>query len=73
MSKVDKIAALAVPPLLYSYKEARAMMGGVSESTWTLWVAQGLITPVCIGPRKRFVKYEDLVRLAQGATFQKAV
>jgi predicted site-specific integrase-resolvase len=54
------------PRLLYSYKEAREKLGGVPESTFSLWIAQGLIEPVRIGPRRCFVKHEDVVRLAQG-------
>jgi hypothetical protein len=66
MSKPDKNAAAAVPPLLHSYAEARAMLGGVPASTFDLWIAQGLVEPVRIGRRRRFIKHEDVVRLALG-------
>ena len=58
-------------PLLHSYKEARALLGGIPESTFALWIAQGLVEPVRIGPRRCFVKHEDVVRLAQGASSPK--
>ena len=57
--------------LLYSYTEAREQLGGVPQSTWSMWIAQGLVVPVRIGPRRCFVKREDLVRLAQGDPTQK--
>ena len=57
--------------LLYSYQEARRLLGDVPESTFALWIRNGLFTPIKIGPRRSFVAYEDLVRLAQGAALPK--
>ena len=59
--------------LLYSYTEARALLGGVPLSTFSMWIADGLIVPVRIGPRRAFIKHEDIVRLAQGVTLPMAV
>lgn len=50
--------------LLYSYSEARVILGGVPKSTFALWIKQGLIQPVRIGPRRCFVRRADLERLA---------
>ena len=58
--------------LLYSYAEARELLGGVPVSTFSMWIAQGLIVPVRVGPRRCFVKCEDLMRLADGGATQKA-
>jgi len=52
--------------LLYSYQEARELLGGVPVSTFALWIAKGLVHPVKIGPRRCFIKREDLLRLANG-------
>ncbi|WP_285576040.1 hypothetical protein [Geothrix limicola] len=52
--------------LLYSYQEAREQLGGVPVSTFALWIAKGLIEPVRIGPRRCFIRHEDLIRLASG-------
>lgn len=52
--------------LLYSYQEARQLLGGVPLSTFALWIAKGLVEPVRIGPRRCFIKHEDLIRLASG-------
>jgi hypothetical protein len=57
----------AVTPLLHNYREARALLGGVPTSTFAYWIAQGLLTPVRIGPRRCFIRHEDIVRLTQGA------
>ena len=61
----------AVCRLLYPYSEARALLGGVPKSTWNLWIAEGLVEPVRIGPRRCFIRHEDIQRLAQGGTMQK--
>ena len=58
--------------LLYSYPEARKMLGGVPQSTFALWIAKGILKPVKIGPRRCFIRYEDLVRLASGDELEKA-
>jgi len=58
-------------PLLYNYAEARKMLGGVPVSTFAMWIAQGLVEPVRIGPRRCFIRHEDVVRLAQGVTLPK--
>lgn len=58
-------------PLLHPYPEARAMLGGVPPSTFAMWIAEGLLTPVRIGPRRCFIKHEDILRLAQGASLPK--
>lgn len=58
--------------LLYSYAEARELLGGVPLSTFALWIAKGIIEPVKIGPRRCFVRYEDILRLAGGYTLPKA-
>ncbi len=52
--------------LLFSYHESRQLLGGVPKSTFALWIADGLFDPVRIGPRRCFVKREDLLRLAGG-------
>jgi len=54
--------------LLYSYEESREMLGGVPESTFALWIAKGFLKPVSIGPRRAFIRYEDLVRIANEGT-----
>ena len=51
--------------LLHSYEEARAYMGGVPKRTFSQWISDGIIIPVSIG-RRRFIRHEDLVRLASG-------
>ena len=50
--------------LLYSYPEARKLLGDVPVSTFAGWIAAGLINPVRIGPRRCFVSHQDLVQLA---------
>ena len=57
--------------LLYSYREARRLLGGIPESTFAQWAAKGLFTPVKIGPRRAFVAHDDLVRLSRGAALPK--
>lgn len=52
--------------MLYSYAEARAWLGGVPQSTFAKWIHDGLLVPVKIGPRRCFIRHEDLVRLARG-------
>lgn len=52
--------------LLYSYQESRELLGGVPQSTFALWISTGILTPVKIGPRRAFIRYDDLVRLASG-------
>ena len=52
--------------LLYSYSEARELLGGVPISTFALWVATGLVHPVRIGPRRCFITRDELARLAKG-------
>lgn len=52
--------------LLYSYQEARKLIGNVPQSTFAMWIANGLVEPVRIGPRRCFIKHEDLIRLASG-------
>jgi len=56
------------PRLLYSYAEARRLIGNVPQSTFALWIADGLVTPVRIGPRRCFIKREDLMRLQAEGT-----
>ncbi len=58
--------------LLYSYPEAREVLGGVPQSTFALWIAKGILTPVKIGPRRCFIRHDDLVRLAYGVELPKA-
>ena len=62
----------APPRLLYSYAEARHLLGGVPVSTFALWIADGLVVPVRIGPRRCFIRHEDLLRLASGQPLHKA-
>ena len=57
--------------LLHSYQEARELLGGVPRSTFALWIAQGLLSPVRIGPRRCFVRHADLLRLAQGGACER--
>jgi hypothetical protein len=57
--------------LLHSYSEARQILGDVPVSTWSMWIAQGLVVPVRIGPRRCFIRHEDVVKLAQGVTLPK--
>lgn len=52
--------------LLYSYSEARELLGGVPVSTFAGWIAAGLLKPVRIGPRRCFIRHEDLVALSDG-------
>ncbi len=52
-------------PLLYSYREARALLGNVPAATFALWIANGLLTPCRIGPRRCFIRRDDLLRLSQ--------
>jgi len=52
--------------LLYSYQEARELLGGLPVSTFALWIAKGFVEPVRIGPRRCFIKHADLIRLANG-------
>jgi hypothetical protein len=68
-------AAAVVAPLLHSYLEARKLLGNVPEATFALWISKGLLVPVRIGPRRCFIRHEDVVRLAQvpGPLTQKAV
>lgn len=58
--------------LLYGYKEARQLLGGVPQSTFAMWIAIGLVQPVRIGPRRSFIKHDDLMRLSSGAALPKA-
>ncbi len=53
---------------LFSYSEARELLGNVPESTWNKWIADGLVKPVRIGPRRCFIRYEDMVRLQAEGT-----
>ena len=64
-------AAEGVAPLLHNYREARRLLGNVPVPTFAMWIAKGLIVPVRIGPRRCFIRHEDVVRLAQGDTFPK--
>jgi hypothetical protein len=52
-------------PLLHSYPEARALLGGIPQSTFAMWIAQGIIVPVKIGPRRAFIRHSDILRLSQ--------
>jgi len=52
--------------MLYSYVEARKELGDVPVSTFAKWVHDGLVVPVKIGPRRCFIRHEDLIRLAAG-------
>jgi len=52
--------------LLYSYAEARKKLGNVPVSTFALWIANGLLHPVRIGPRRSFIKHDELMALAGG-------
>lgn len=52
--------------LLHSYAEARAVLGDVPVSTFALWIRQGLVHPIKIGPRRCFISHEELLRLASG-------
>lgn len=52
--------------LLYSYAEARALLGGVAVSTFAMWVASGIVHPVKIGPRRCFITHDELMRLVGG-------
>lgn len=61
-----------VKKLLYSYPEARMMLGDVPQSTFALWIAKGILTPVKIGPRRCFIRHADLVRLVSGADLDQA-
>ena len=70
--------AVVVPPsleeqgqVLYSYAQARAMLGGVPVSTWSWWISHGLVKPVRIGARRCFIRHEDVVMLAQGIALPK--
>lgn len=65
-------ALSATPRLLYSYTEARELLGGVPVSTFALWIATGLVVPVKIGPRRCFIRHADLARLASGEPSQVA-
>ena len=58
--------------LLYSYTEAREALGGVPKSTFALWIREGILTPVRIGPRRCFIRHDDLVRVAAGVELPKA-
>lgn len=58
--------------LLYNYADAREQLGGVPPSTFALWISKGLIVPVKIGPRRSFIRHEDLVRLASGEALEQA-
>ena len=53
---------------LFSYLESRELLGGVPASTWHKWIADGLVKPVRIGPRRCFIRYEDLMRLQAEGT-----
>lgn len=53
--------------LIYNYAETRQLLGGVPVSTFAQWISEGLVRPVRIGPRRCFVRHEDLVRLAGGS------
>jgi len=50
--------------LLYSYEEARAQLGDVPRNTFARWIADGILRPICIGQRRKFIRREDLLRLA---------
>lgn len=58
--------------LLFSYVEARELLGGVPQSTFALWLRKGILTPVKIGPRRCFIRRDDIVRLASGPDLEKA-
>lgn len=53
---------------LFSYAEARELLGNVPGSTWAKWIADGLVKPVRIGPRRCFIRREDLARLQAEGT-----
>jgi hypothetical protein len=57
----------AAPPAraLYSFAQARELLGGVSDPTFRRWIAQRLLIPVRIGPRRSFIRHEDIVRLSE--------
>lgn len=64
----DACREVVQPRLLYPYKEARQLLGDVAVSTFAGWIASGLLKPVRIGPRRAFIKHEDIVRLqAEGS------
>lgn len=50
--------------LLYSYIEARHLLGNVPQSTFALWIAKGLFHPVRIGPRRSFIRRDELLQVA---------
>lgn len=52
-------------PLL-SYTACRKAVGDVPRSTFDSWIAAGILVPVAIGPRRKFIRREDLERLIQG-------
>ena len=58
------LEAKSPEPLLHNYAEARALLGGVPISTFSLWIAQGLLIPVRIGPRRSFIRHSDILALA---------
>lgn len=64
-------ALSTTPRLLYSYVEARELLGGVPIATFALWIAKGILKPVKIGPRRCFIKHEDILRLASGGETEK--
>ncbi len=57
---------------LFSYAEARAMLGDVPVSTFAWWVSHGLVKTVKIGPRRSFIPRAEIVRLASGVELPKA-
>ena len=58
---------LSFPPrLLFSYSESRELLGRVPVSTFAKWIADDLVRPVRIGPRRCFIRLEDILNLAGG-------
>lgn len=57
---------------LFSYHEARELLGDVPQSTFAWWIAKGLVQTVKIGPRRSFVPRAEIVRLASGIELPKA-
>lgn len=51
--------------LLFSYADARRILGGISESTFERWVRQGLLKPIQLGGRRKFLRRQDLLAFAQ--------
>jgi len=57
-----------VSQFLYSYEDARRMLGNVPVSTFAKWVGDGLVATVRIGPRRQFVPAEEVQRLRREGT-----